>query len=277
MFSSLKRETRTKARKIVIRSGILNNYPGMQVGEWASAPHIVFVHNGRAYGLVPAHALLPGPIHPDVGALSDEGVEDLEGFTFGDFGEDSDGDQVLDHEAVSTGLGSLSPRTEYPASEDELFKAYHGMIPESTAHDGNPMFGESHHNDRDRKINKDGDPESLLDTCLVASIDLDYALLELEFDPLLSLADIVILDISPQKSFLALWIKNEKDAGRAPTKVKAFDFASYILEARKDLTGPKNIINLNENGVQEGESSTGKVLGNVLRKGAEIKKSESTA
>ncbi|RYP10745.1 hypothetical protein DL765_008013 [Monosporascus sp. GIB2] len=285
MFSSPKRETRTEARKIIIRSGILNNYPGMQVGEWASAPHIglqfqmglgddkkaalqapmasssrlsklvstlsegtpavdlphdpwrlvgvsplgrgiarfyhlesrafkfsiecsslsqtatcgaVFVHNGRAYGLVPAHVLLPGPIHPDVGALSDEGVEDLEGFTFGDFGEDSDGDQDLDHEAVSTGLGSLSPRTEYPASEDELFEAYHGMIPESAAHDGNPMFGESHHSDRDRKINKDGDSESLLDACLVASIDLDYALLELEFDPLLSLAEIPILDISPQ-------------------------------------------------------------------------------
>ncbi|RYP05384.1 hypothetical protein DL765_009848 [Monosporascus sp. GIB2] len=134
-----------------------------------------------------------------------------------------------------------------------------------------------------------------------------------------------------EERFLALWIKNEEAAGRAPTKVEASDFASCILEARGDLTGvgkhwidsflfrnndislkdsrafessrakesqpqriatfyeflgyeihkkevkPKNIINLDENGVQEGESSTGKVLGSVLRKGAEVKKSESTA
>ncbi|RYP61907.1 hypothetical protein DL771_009962 [Monosporascus sp. 5C6A] len=60
-----------------------------------------------------------------------------------------------------------------------------------------------------------------------------------------------------------------------PQRIATF-YESLGREINKKRIKPKNIINLDENGVQEGESSTGKVLGSVLRKGAEVKKSEST-
>lgn len=70
-------------------------------------------------------------------------------------------------------------------------------------------------------------------------------------------------------------LKSSRAKESVPEKIDEFlELLGQQIE--KKQVKPQNITNLDENGVQKGESEGGQVLGTVLRKGAEVKKSEAT-